>query len=85
MTGLPTALNRFSPGKPSAKYQADYVFTGSYYNVSRRIMDFDPDSLPEAKGMVLGKNWDHANVSDRWMKMVAGSVPYSEMPQVGFD
>lgn len=32
-------------------FKADYAFTGSYYNVHRNIMNFDPsDLLPEFNG-----------------------------------
>jgi hypothetical protein len=37
--------------KMGIAFKADYAFTGSYYNVHRNIMNFDPsDLLPEFNG-----------------------------------
>jgi len=82
---FPIATNvlKFHPGPPSSKYAAHYVFTGSYHNVFRKIMSFDPsDILHRYRGIIIGSNWNTANVSDAFRSLVIGNVPYSEMPEV---
>ncbi|CAE7468160.1 unnamed protein product [Symbiodinium microadriaticum] len=54
---------RFSPGAPSSKFRADYVFTGSYWEAHRDVMDFNPLNISEFKGVVIGANWHRAPVS----------------------
>ena len=62
---------------------ADYGFTGSYHNVYRKIMSFDPTKVDQKfKGVVIGSNWDKAEVSGPWRAMTSGSVPYEAMPNV---
>ena len=61
---------------------ADYAFTGSYHNVTRKITDFDPASLPAYKGLIVGSNWDISNASAAWLKISVGSLPYTRMPEV---
>ena len=61
---------------------ADYAFTGSYHNVTRKITDFDPASLPAYKGLIVGSNWDISNASAAWLKIAIGSLPYSRMPDI---
>ena len=61
---------------------ADYAFTGSYHNVTRKITDFDPASLPAYKGLIVGSNWDISNASAAWLKISIGSLPYTRMPDV---
>ena len=68
--------------KPLSRFVADYAFTGSYYNVSRDIMQLRPSSLP-FKGVIVGSGWDAApNVSAEFLEMLRGSVPYSIVPSV---
>ena len=41
----------FEGKRKGVAFNADYAFTGSYYNVHRNIMNFDPsDLLPQFKG-----------------------------------
>jgi hypothetical protein len=65
----------------------DYIFTGSYFNVYRRIMDFDPASLDAGNsvsedsekkfvGRIVGANWQRANVSHAWKEIALGFLPY---------
>lgn len=66
----------------ASKFKADYVFTGSYYKVYRKIMDFDPAMLPKWKGLIVGENWNDANVSAAWKRACIGMVPYEQIPTV---
>jgi hypothetical protein len=62
---------------------ADYGFTGSYHNVYRKIMSFDPTKVDQKfKGVVIGSGWEKADVSGPWRAMTSGSVPYEAMPNV---
>lgn len=57
--------------------KVDYIFTGSYFRSYRRIMDFDPASLPAGiQGRIVGKNWQMANVSKAWKEISTGFLPY---------
>eukprot|EP01033_Poteriospumella_lacustris_P005885 gene5885-4227_t len=59
-------------------FGVDYVFTGSYFNVYRRVMDFDPAALsPQWQGRIVGRNWLHANVSRGWKSRCTGFLPYA--------
>lgn len=79
---LPIATNsdRFNENIfPSDEYNADYCFTGSYWNDPREIMEMlEPDSLPyEFK--LYGKNWDQI---DKFQAYNQGFVEYSIIPQI---
>jgi hypothetical protein len=78
---IATNAARFSPGKGSDEFEADYGFTGSYHAAHRRIMDFDPSSLKQWKGIVVGAGWD-ASVSKGWHSISRGMAPYSSIPSV---
>jgi hypothetical protein len=71
----------------SRRLIADYAFTGSYFNVHREIMDLDPLQLPQWRGIIIGSGWNKAtataSLSEAWRNMTVGSLPYSDMPQVG--
>lgn len=60
----------------------DYLFAGSYFNQARKIMDFDPSGLP-FRGLIVGHNWNRANVSQAFRSLVQEYVPYTWLPQVG--
>ncbi len=61
------------------KYQADYAFTGSYWNESRDIIDFlQPQDLPHT-GKIYGANWEQV---PHLAPYTMGPVPYSEMPTI---
>jgi hypothetical protein len=64
----------------------DYIFTGSYFNVPRRIMDFDPDSIPEWNGRIVGGNWEKVrrNLTAGWMAITLGFLPYELVKEVSF-
>lgn len=80
---IATNPDRFSINhEPIDKFVADYAFTGSYYNYSRKIMDFDPSLISKWKGIVIGSGWDSAPVANNWKEMYAGSVPYDSIPRV---
>jgi hypothetical protein len=81
---LATNPDSFHPGPATDKYKADYTFTGSYYGVKRRVMEFDPGApqLSNFKGVIVGKGWQQANVSDAWKRCAIGGVPYSDIPSV---
>lgn len=59
----------------------DYIFTGSYFNVYRRIMDFDPGSIPQWKGRIVGNKWDRANVTRAWKQICTGLLPYETVKE----
>lgn len=59
----------------------DYIFTGSYFNVYRRIMDFDPGAIPQWKGRIVGNNWQLANVTQGWKKICTGLLPYETVKE----
>ncbi len=62
----------------------DYVFTGSYFNVPRRIMDFDPDTIPQWSGRIVGGNWEKVrrNLTTGWMAITLGLLPYDLVKEV---
>eukprot|EP01038_Epipyxis_sp_PR26KG_P008893 gene8893-11996_t len=68
---------QFGPG-----YRPDYAFTGSYFKAYRRIMEFDPGTIPKWKGVIVGENWNTANVSDGWKNISIGRLPYEAIPDV---
>ena len=61
------------------KYECDYVFTGSYWNDPREIMDIlDPKSTPY-RFRVFGKNWEQV---PKFAEYTGGFLDYREMPLV---
>lgn len=63
----------------NSKYESDYVFTGSYWNDPREIIDIlCPDEL-QYKFKIFGANWDKI---DKFSKSNGGFVNYNEMPLV---
>jgi len=69
-------------------FAADYVFTGSYWDVERDIMQFDPGD-PKVKrfsGSVIGQQWEKAiaqgDVNESWSSLLKGDVPYSLLPDI---
>lgn len=61
------------------KYQADYVFTGSYWNEKRDIIEFlHPESLPYT-GKIYGANWEQV---PHLAPYTMGPAPYREMPAI---
>jgi hypothetical protein len=62
----------------------DYVFTGSYFNVYRRIMSFDPDQLPQHVGRIVGGGWEKVqrNVTPGWTAITTGLLPYELVKEV---
>lgn len=58
---------------------SDYVFTGSYWNDHREIIDLlDPGQLPY-KLSIYGKNWENVENLKKYSK---GFVNYSDIPHV---
>eukprot|EP01038_Epipyxis_sp_PR26KG_P010841 gene10841-14552_t len=66
----------------STNIHADYVFTGSYFNKYRNIMDFDPGVIRKWKGLIVGEGWDRANVTEAWRKIAIGRLPYEMIPRI---
>lgn len=61
------------------KFESDYVFTGSYWNDPREIIDIiNPGDLPY-KFKIFGANWDKV---EKFAKYNAGFANYSEMPKI---
>lgn len=61
------------------KFESDYVFTGSYWNDPREIIDIiNPGDLPY-KFKIFGANWDKV---EKLAKYNAGFANYSEMPKI---
>ncbi|NLB90407.1 MAG: glycosyltransferase [Clostridiales bacterium] len=83
---LPIATNAetfaqvpFLPENPIDRknYQADYIFTGSYWNRQRELIDFlHPENLPY-KGHIYGENWEKVPTL---APLAKGGKPYEEMP-----
>ena len=69
---LATASQRFLPGKTNnSTLLSDYGFTASYHNTPRYFTQWDPSSLSSKyKGIVVGANWDQANLSTAWKQML---------------
>ena len=69
-------------------FAADYVFTGSYWEVKRDIMQLDPShpKLKPYRGSIIGRQWHHAvdqgNVSRSWVPLIKGDVPYELLPDI---
>ena len=62
-----------------ARFGCDYVFTGSYWNDPREIMDIlDPKAVPY-RFRVFGKNWEQ---EPRFAPYTGGFVNYGEIPLV---
>ena len=70
--------------QPSAEFMKyDYGFTGSYFNVPRKINSFNPTSINgRFRGVVVGSGWQRAQLTDAWRNMTVGPRPYRELPQV---
>jgi hypothetical protein len=82
---LATNSERFTKdGRINRNLTYDYGFTGSYYNVNRKIMDLNPEDVgKEFQGIIIGSGWDKVNRSNEWKNMILGkSLPYSLMPEV---
>ena len=65
----------------------DYIFTGSYFNVPRKVMNFDPDEIPKWVGRIVGGNWDKVKkqVSKGWMAICLGLLPYEMVKEVSMN
>lgn len=60
-------------------YTSDYVFTGSYWNVKREIIDYlNPASLPY-QCKIFGANWEKI---DKLKPYAQGFTVYNEMPKI---
>lgn len=60
-------------------YKSDYVFTGSYWNVKREIIDYlNPASLPY-QCKIFGANWEKI---DKLKPYAQGFAVYHEMPKI---
>jgi hypothetical protein len=70
--------------RKSKVFTADYVFTGSFFNIYRKVMEFNPATIPRWKGAIIGGNWDNpkANVSKAWLDIAVGRLPYELLPEV---
>ncbi len=79
---LATNSLRFSLGPKQAEFEADFVFTGSYYNTSRKIMAFDPANMSPWRGVIYGQGWNAAQVSSGWKNIFRGVLPFNRMPSV---
>lgn len=67
------------PAEDREKFESDYVFTGSYWNDPREIIDIvNPGDLPY-KFKIFGANWDKV---EKFSKYNAGFANYSEMPKI---
>ena len=72
-----SVLNRPEDPGEREKYGCDYVFTGSYWNAPREIMDIlDPSSLPY-RFRIFGKNWENV---PKFSNYTGGFLRYEEMP-----
>jgi len=74
---IATNSERFELVKKEVEF--DYIFTGSYWNDPREIMDFlNPQELPY-RFKVFGENWDKVpNFASYW----GGFLPYTQMPEL---
>ncbi len=84
---LATNQHRFTTvGSRNLNITADYGFTGNFHGSHRRIAQFDPETLPELKGVVIGAGWNNPNSpgTSKWRKLSVGYVPYEQMPAVRF-
>eukprot|EP00597_Dinobryon_sp_UTEXLB2267_P004149 CAMPEP_0170062350 /NCGR_PEP_ID=MMETSP0019_2-20121128/3606_1 /TAXON_ID=98059 /ORGANISM="Dinobryon sp., Strain UTEXLB2267" /LENGTH=1130 /DNA_ID=CAMNT_0010268469 /DNA_START=454 /DNA_END=3846 /DNA_ORIENTATION=+ len=83
---LEHAIIRELRAAPKALRVLDYVFTGSYFNQPRQIMDFDPAhpllSRMGRRGAVFGKDWQRANVTNGWKQIAVGPISYDLMPLI---
>lgn len=73
-------LNRIELSEDErGKYCSDYVFTGSYWNVKRDIIDYlNPADVPfDCK--IYGANWDQI---DKFKDCAQGFVLYEDMPKI---
>jgi GT2 family glycosyltransferase/spore maturation protein CgeB len=76
---IATNLWRFEAGKVDSKFQSDYCFTGSYWNLNREIVQMlDPQALP-FKFALFGKGWEKI---PHLAPFSRGSLPYARMPDV---
>lgn len=67
------------PAEEARKYHSDYVFTGSYWNAKRDIIDYlEPEALPYIC-RIFGANWENV---ERLKDYACGFVPYADMPKV---
>jgi hypothetical protein len=55
-------------------FETDYVFTGSYWNSPRKIMNFDPDNVKGYTGAIYGVNWDKAPVTNSFKNICRGML-----------
>ena len=74
-----SALNQPENPIERERFDCDYVFTGSYWNAPREIMDIlDPGSLPY-HFRIFGKNWENV---PKLADYTGGFLKYEEMPLV---
>lgn len=76
---IATNPERFYQKTVDTKFSSDYCFTGSYWDVTREIIDFlEPNNLP-FNFALYGYNWEKLEKFKTWYR---GSLPYTEMPKV---
>lgn len=61
------------------KFTSDYVFTGSYWNQQRGIMDILNPDKNAYKFRIFGANWEQ---TEKFKDYTGGFVSYKDMPQV---
>lgn len=80
---IATNSDRFAdiPDIPSLgkKFDSDYVFTGSYWNQNREIMDILNPQDSNYKFKIFGANWEQ---TEKFKKYTGGFVSYKDIPQV---
>jgi hypothetical protein len=80
---IATNAEKFLSSELSPDLSSDYVFTGSYWNAYRKIMDFNPDHVPNFTGAVYGSGWLEAkNVSASFKSICRGKLDYTRMGSV---
>jgi hypothetical protein len=81
---IATNPHRFSQDRSNIYQYRPYqfIFTGSYYNRSRDLMSFNPLSINNAEVdniLLIGENWNHANLSMNWRRVSAGPRSYESL------
>ncbi|CAF4728065.1 unnamed protein product [Rotaria sp. Silwood1] len=77
---IATSPRRFSKGNSRVNLLYDYVFTGSYWNTNRSIMNFNPQKISKFKGAVYGYGWNQTN--NTLQTIWQGFVPYEKIADI---
>ncbi|CAF5130163.1 unnamed protein product, partial [Rotaria sp. Silwood1] len=77
---IATNPRRFSKGNSRVNLLYDYVFTGSYWNTNRSIMNFNPQKILRFKGAVYGHGWNQTN--NTLQTIWKGFVPYEKIVDI---